>query len=370
MTPRELRADIPALQEATYLNFGAHGPSPRYVVDAAASFLADHEYDAATNDPYDVAFETYERLRERIASFVGADAEEIALTESTSDGIARIASTVEFEPGDVVVRTDIEHPAGVLPWQRLEQDGVEVRVVETNGGRVDPDAFADAVSDATLACFSALTWTHGTALPVRELAEIAADAGAFTLVDAVQLPGQRPMDVTEWGVDAVAAAGHKWLLGPWGSGFLYVNRDSAAELRPRATGYRSVTSPASLEIEYRAGAMRFEVGSTSPVPHVGLVEAIEAIDDVGVETIEGRIEALTDRLKRGIDDERLLSPREFESGLVSVAVDDPDAAVDRLAERGVVVRSLPEPEAIRVSVHGVSTEAEIDAVVSGLNEER
>ena len=367
MTPRELRADIPALREATYLNFGAHGPSPRYVVDAAASFLADHEYGAATNDPYDVAFETYERLRERIASFVGADAEEIALTESTSDGIVRIASTVEFEPGDVVVRTDIEHPAGVLPWQRLEQDGVEVRVVETNGGRVDPDAFADAVSDATLACFSALTWTHGTALPVRELAEIAADAGAFTLVDAVQLPGQRPMDVTEWNVDAVAAAGHKWLLGPWGSGFLYVNRDSAAELRPRATGYRSVTSPASPEIEYRAGAMRFEVGSTSPAPHVGLVEAIEAIDDVGVETIEGRIEALTDRLKSGIDDERLLSPREFESGLVSVVVDDPGAAIDRLAERGIVVRSLPAPEAIRVSVHGVSTEAEIDAVVNELN---
>ena len=137
MTPRELRADVPALRDAAYFNFGAHGPSPEYVVEAASEFIAEHEYGSATTDPYGHAFDTYESVRERIAAFVGAEADEIALTESTTDGINRIAGAVDWEPGDVVVRTDLEHPAGILPWKRLEREGVEVRVLETDSGRID-----------------------------------------------------------------------------------------------------------------------------------------------------------------------------------------------------------------------------------------
>jgi selenocysteine lyase/cysteine desulfurase len=245
---------------------------------------------------------------------------------------------------------------------------VTVRVLETTDGRVDTDAFADAVEDARLACFSSTTWTHGTQLPVRELAEIASDAGTFTLVDAVQTPGQRAMDVSEWGVDAVAAAGHKWVLGPWGTGFLYVDEAIVSELEPRAVGYRSVTSPGTPHLEYEDSAARFEIGTTSPAPHVGLAEAMDAIEEVGLDRIESRIEALTDRLKDGIDDDRLLSPRSYESGLVTVAVDDPETTVADMAERGIVVRSLPSPDAVRVSVHAVSTAAEIDSVVEAIGE--
>ena len=369
MTPRELRADIPALDEETaYLNYGAHGPSPRYVVDAAGEFVADHEYGAAETDPYDAAFDAYDAVRERIAAFIGAAPVEVALTESTTDGIGRVEAAIDWEPGDVVVRTDLEHPAGVLPWRRLESEGVEVRVVETDAGRVDPDAFADAVADARLVCFSAVTWTHGTRLPVAELVDIANDAGAFTLVDAVQSPGQMGVDVTRWGADAVAAAGHKWLLGPWGAGFLYVDRDVAEELTPGTVGYRGVTTPNAAQIEYEPGAKRFEVGTTTPAAHVALLEGIDAIESVGVQAIEDRIERLTDRFKSGVDDDRLLSPRGFESGLVTVAADDPEATVARLADRGIVVRSLPDPHAVRVSIHAVTAEQEVDAAVDALRQ--
>ena len=369
MTPRELRADVPALGDAAYFNFGAHGPSPKYVVEAASAFVADHEYGSATTDPYTRAFETYETVRERIAAFVGAAPDEIALTESTTDGINRIADGIDWESGDVVVRTDLEHPAGVLPWKRLEREGVEVRVVETENGRIDREAYADAVTGARLVCFSAITWTHGTRLPVTDLVEIATDAGAFTLVDAVQSPGQTEMNVADWGADAVAAAGHKWVLGPWGAGFLYVDRDAAAELSPRTVGYRSVESPNAAEIEYKRGAKRFEVGSTTAAAHVGLVEALDTIDAVGLDVIQDRIESLTDRLKAGIPADRLLSPHEYESGLVTIDVDDPEATVERLAADDIVVRSLPHPDAVRVSVHAVSTEAEIDRLIEGIGEE-
>lgn len=366
MTPLELRADIPALQDAAYFNFGAHGPSPRYVVDAVTDAVSAHEYDSGVNDPYTVAFDTYEELRANVAAFVGADTDEIALTESTTDGINRVASGFEWGPGDVVVRTDVEHPAGVLPWKRLEEYGVEVREVETTDGQIDLNEFSDAVSDATLACFSAITWTHGTKLPVSDLVDIASSAGVFTLVDAVQVPGQQPFAVHDWGADAVAAAGHKWLLGPWGAGFLYVSQDAAASLSPRSVGYRSVENAGADEISFKPGAKRFEIGSTSLGPHTGLVEAIDAIESVGLDTIESRIEALTDRFKSHIPDAQLLSPQQFESGLVTVRVPDAAAAVSALRDEDIVVRSLPIPNAVRVSIHAVSTETEVDAVADAL----
>jgi len=369
LTPGELRADIPALQDGIYMNYGAHGPSPRYVVSAAREFLVEHEYESPVGaDPYGTAFGAFDTVRERVADFVGASADEIALTESTSAGINAVADGLGLAPGDTVVRTDLEHPAGTLPWGRLERDGIEVRVVGTDAGRLDREAFKTAVDGAEVVCFSALTWTHGTRLPVADLVDIAHDAGAFVLVDAVQVPGQLPMDVTEWGADAVAAAGHKWLLGLWGGGFLYVDREAARTLAPRTVGYRSVETPTADPFEYAAGARRFEVGSANPAPHVALAEAIATVSAMGVGRIEDRIHGLAARLTDAVPSERVLSPSTPESGLVTVDVDDPEATVDRLAGEGIVVRSLPEPSAVRASVHAVNTEREVDRLAAALSE--
>ncbi|ELY46475.1 aminotransferase class V-fold PLP-dependent enzyme [Natronorubrum tibetense] len=370
MTPTELRADIPALQESTYFNFGAHGPSPKYVVDAADEFVREHEYESTVaDDPYETAFRAFDRTREAVASLVGAEPDEIALTESTTAGINAVANAIDWQPGDVVVRTDLEHPAGILPWQRLEREGVEVRVVETEAGRIDTERFAEAVADARVACFSAVTWTHGTQLPVAELVDIAHDAGALALVDAVQVPGQLPIDVAEWGADAVAAAGHKWLLGLWGGGFLYVDRDVAEGLEPRTVGYRSVETPSAEPYEFAAGARRFEVGSANPAPHVALREAIDVIDEVGIDRIEERARRLAGRLADGVPTNRLISPSSPESGLVTIDVDDPAATVERLAAAGIVVRALSSPNAIRASVHAVNTAGDVDRLLEGLKRE-
>jgi len=370
MNAQELRADVPALEDGVYMNFGAHGPSPRAVVEAATEWLHDHEYrQPIEGDPYKGAFGEYDRVRERTAAFVGAKPDEIALTESTVAGINAIADGIDWEPGDVVVRTDLEHPAGVLPWERLEREGVEVRVVETEQGRLDREAYAAAVDGADLVCFSAITWTHGTRLPVADLVDVAHDAGALALVDAVQVPGQTPMDVGEWGADAVAAAGHKWLLGIWGGGFLYVDREVAESLDPHTVGYRSVETPTAAPFEFAAGARRFEVGSANPAPHVALAQAIDGIEAVGLDAIQDRIRRLAGRLADGVPDDRLLSPATPESGLVSIDVAEPEATAERLAGEGIVVRPLPWPDAIRASVHAVNTEAGVDRLLDALEPE-
>jgi selenocysteine lyase/cysteine desulfurase len=368
MRPEDLRAAIPVCERGVYFNTGASGPAPRHVVEAATDRLEHHEFVAPVAEgAYPAAYETFAETRGTVADFLGADPDEVALTDSTADGIARVAAAVDWELGDVVVRTDLEHPAGVVPWWNLREQGVEVRVLETTAGRLDPDALVDAVADARLLCLNSISWNYGTRLPIADVVDVAHDHGTLVLVDGVQSPGQVPVDVDDWGADFVAAAGHKWLLGPWGAGFLYVDRAVADRLTPGVAGYRSVadSGAAAADLELAAGARRLEVGTTSPAPYRGLVAAIDTVESIGYGTITDRIERLTDRLKAGLGD-RLLSPREYESGLVTFAADDPEALVDRLAERDVYVRSLPYPDAVRASVHVFNTAADVDALLDAL----
>ncbi|SFR67386.1 aminotransferase class V-fold PLP-dependent enzyme [Halogeometricum limi] len=371
MDPAALRELTPAFDDARYLNTGASGPSPRPVVEAAQAFLARHEYDAPVEEgAYPLAFDTYDEVRATVADFLGARETEIALTQSTADGITRIANAFDWEAGDVVVRTDLEHPAGILPWSRLERRGCEVRVVPTEDGRIDREAYREAVEDAKLVCFSALTWNYGTYLPVEELAAEAHDAGAFVLVDAVQVPGHAPLDVTEWGADAVVAAGHKWLLGTWGAGILYVEESVANDLEPSAVSYRSVEDIGAVDYELKTGAPRFEVGTTNLAPYAALDAAIETIESVGLDVVESHALGLAERLTDAVPDERLLSPADPESGLVTMQVDDPEATVERLkADYDIVVRPIPSlAGSIRASLHVVNTAEDVDRLVEALDE--
>lgn len=369
MDPLDLRADMPALDDVVYMNTGASGPSPRRVVDAVTDCVERHEFVSPCEEGmYPCAWDHFDRSRAAIASHLNAAPEDVALTQSTSDGIGRLAGAFDWGPDDVVVRTDVEHPAGILPWERLERRfGVEVRVVESEGGRIDHDDFAAAVDGADLVCFSSISWTHGTRLPVAQFTDVAHDAGARVLVDAVQSPGQERVDVQEWGADAVAAASHKWLLGPWGAGYLYVAPELARDLTPGQIGYLSVQEPTADSYELKPGANRFEIGTISPAPHAGAVEAMEVIEEVGYDAIRSRIERLTDRLKDGLDDDRLLSPREFESGLVSFEVDDKEATVQRLKAEGIVVRDLPFGEVVRASLHAFNTAEDVDRLIDALD---
>ena len=367
MTPEEFRASIPALDDCIYLNTGAGGPSPRRVVEAVQRSIEYHEYEAPAGDgTYGALFEALDETRETVAAHFGGRPTDYALTQSTSDGIGRVIAAMDWGSDDVVVRTDQEHSACLLPCQRLRDAyDVEVREVPVHDGGIDPDEWAEAVDGATLAMFSSLCWTDGCRLDVPELSAVAQDAGARVLVDAVQSVGQRPVDFEAWGADAVAAAGHKWLLGPTGTGFLYVDEGFVEQLDPVMPGYMSIEYADEERYDLHPDARSLEVGSVSPVPYAGLREAIATMAELGMPTILDRIERLTDRLKEGLGD-RLVSPEAFESGLVAFQADDPEATVERLAEQDIVVRAIPQTGDVRVSLHVFNDESDVDALLDAL----
>jgi selenocysteine lyase/cysteine desulfurase len=368
----ELRASIPVCDDVAYFNTGATGPSPEFLLDIVDEWTRFHKTDVLVEgDAYEVGFDAYDSCRERIAPFLGADSSEIALTESTADGLSAVLAAIDWDDGDVIVTTDIEHPAADVPLARLRRHhDVTVRRVETDAGRIDTEAFTEAVADARLTVFSSLAWNYGTRLPTAELVEIADDAGTFTLVDAVQEPGQCPVDLRDLGVDAAVGSGHKWLLGVWGAGFLFVADDANEDLEPAQASYRSVTDPGAAGrgsgYELKPGAPRFERGTAAIGPHVGLTESVRLFESLGVESIQSEILRLTERLTDQIPDERLLSPSVPETGLVTVDVEEPEATVKRLGEVGFAVRSLPDPDAVRVSIHCFNSEEEVDGLAEEL----
>lgn len=368
MNIQDLRQDTPALEDVTYLNTGASGPSPRKVVDTIEAELEDHEYRAPGKEGmYTKAFDTYERARDTIAEFVRADSNEIALTHSTTDGINRIVTSLDWEAGDRVVITDFEHSAGELPWKRLQrQKNIEIEVLRTENGVLDPGDFERVAEDSKLLCMSAIDWQYGRSQPVAEMVDIAQRSGTLSLIDAVQVPGQKPLDVSEWGADFVAAAGHKWLLGPWGAGFVYVDTSRLDALEPTSIGYRSVEDPNADSYTFNAGANRLEIGTVNPALFAGLTTAIGIIEDIGLDMIQEQIKSLTTRLKADIPEDQLYSPSDYHTGLVTINVPDPEAAVRELKNEDIIVRSLPHPNAIRISLHAFNTIGEVDAALDAL----
>ncbi|WP_276259967.1 aminotransferase class V-fold PLP-dependent enzyme [Haloglomus litoreum] len=357
MDPADVAADID-LDDIAYLNWGASGPSPDRVLAAARDEQRRHERHAhSTADPYEYAAEQFAATRESVAGLLDTASERIALTDSTADGISRVANAIDWADGDTVVRTDMDHPAGTLPWGRRQDDGLVVHELDCPGGHLDFDALRDAAQGSKLVVLNAISWLHGTHLDISRAVDIAHDAGALVLVDAVQSPGQAPLPVETWGADFVAAAGHKWLAGVWGAGFLYV-RDPE-RWRPRHFGYYAAFDYDDARVDYMPGAQRFEVGTNSLAPYAALREAIDIHHEVGLDVIRERQRGLVERLQDAVG-ERRISPREPESGLVTFAVDDDEAFVERAREAGVVVRSVPRDGWVRASVHAFNTEDDVE----------
>jgi selenocysteine lyase/cysteine desulfurase len=361
MNPEELREDIQLLDDYAYLNTGASGPSPRSVREAIDKGFEAHAA-AHAEKPYAHEGEIADETRAAAASLLNASSENVALTSNTTDGINIVADCFDWKPDDVIVTTELEHPAGVLPWERIaEVHGAEVRVVPTEDGEgmeLDRDAYKDAVQDATLVCLSSVSW-YGVRLPVEELVETAHEAGTSVVIDAAQSVGAERVDVREWDADYVAAPAHKWLLGPWGVGFLYVAEDAPVKAQTRV-GYKSAVEPNESAALHEDGR-RFEVSTTSPALLAGARVAVETLETVGLRNVEERVSHLVSRLEDG------LGARHISTGGGLVRFDDttPDETVERLKNEGIVIRSLPNGD-LRASLHVFNTADDIERLLDGL----
>ena len=352
-----------------YLQTGSLGPTPRPVLEQAIAFWRELERNP-TAVGYGAQEQAMDEVRHRAAGFLGCGTDELVLTRCTTDGMNQVAQGLRLSAGDRVLTTDQEHPGGRSCWDYLARTaGVGIDVVPIAPEAHDPEAivaaFARALTPRTrVLSFSHLLSSTGLRMPVRALSLLARDRGCLAVVDGAQAAGGIAVDVKALGCHAYATSGHKWMLGPKGTGLLYLSAELGDRVDP---------------IQLQAGRAAYSASSgvTSLPSVLGLGAAIDYVEAIGIGAIEAHNLRLRERVRAGLA--RL--PRVMLVG----APDGPQAtplvsyrlppAVEAhrlyqalLERHQVMVKVVPGNwfNGQRISTHLFNTEADVDALLEAL----
>jgi len=367
-----LRAEeFPWADDSLYLNHASTGPLPGRTLAAVEAFNRRRAVMSGMDDA--TLFGVLQGARERIARLIHADPGEIALAGNTSWGLNLAASALPLEAGDVVLVSEREFPANVYPWMRLARRGVRCeRVPTTAEGWPDEPALMERIADPAVKVL-AVSWVQfstGYQVDLAALSRAARASGTYFVVDAIQGAGQLPIDVSAVPVDLLACGAQKWLLSPWGTGFVYVRREWIGRLHPMVTGWMAhqgtddFTRLTDYDERLHDDARRFEMVTLPFQSFVGLNASLDLLMELGVDRIRQHIDRVTEPVRRWADQVGvpLRSPVDaHRCGIVSVAPPDVGRVFERLRAAGVVASC--REGAIRLSPHCYTTVAEMERVV-------
>jgi len=294
----QYREQFPVTENLVYLNHAGVSPLCKPAADAMKQLADDACLYGSLH--YEQWMDAYEGLRVATARLIGADRREIAIVKNTSEGIATVAMGIDWRPGDKVVAFLEEFPANFYPWKRLEARGIEVVWLSISDSL---DKIDEAASGARLLAISYVQYLSGYRADLEEIGEICERRGCFFLVDAIQGMGVFPIDVRKCRIHALAADGHKWMMGPEGCGVLFIAKGVQDAVEPVEFGWTNVAGYndyASRDMALRTDAGRYECGTLNTIGCFGLRAALEFVLDVGVKRIGPVVQALGDRIAEGV----------------------------------------------------------------------
>ncbi len=382
----EVRSDIPFLKTGIiYLDNAATTPTPKPVLDAMLEYFNEYSGNVGRglHKAARKATEAFEGTREKIARVINAKPEEIAYTKNTTEAINIVAQGLDLKRGDKVITTVFEHHSNLLPWQRLERErGVVVEVIGTSKEcLLEASEFEAAIDKKTrLIATHHVSNSVGSIQPVEQIGKIAKKHGALYMVDAAQSVGHMPVDVRKIGCDFLAAPGHKGLLGPQGTGFLYARKFTGLEPLLLGGGIVEEVGPRSSKLVEPPQV--FDAGTPNIPGIIGLGRACEYVMDIGIERIAEREKKLTKQMIKIADIERVevYGPHDLarRGGVVSFNVKglghhDVASMLDEVANIAVrsghhcaqpTMRHLKVEGTVRASVHYYNLEEEIEKFVT------
>ena len=368
------REHFPIFKNTVYINSCSYAALSVEVEAAFLRYLKDrHEVGADWIGWCD----RLERVRALFAELLNAKADEMAVTTSASASISAISSSLDLTGSrKKIVTTDLAFPTEAQSWHALKKHGAEVVHVKETDGMIDLDDLERIVDDQTLLVAVPLVcYRNGALADIPAIRNIARKNGAMILVDAYQGVGAVPIDAKEWDVDFIVGGSLKYLLSTAGVGFLYVREDLISRSQPTQTGWFAQEDIHAMLIHDNIparNARRFEQGTPS-VPNLYAVEAgLKLILEIGVLNIRKHVANLNERLKAGVMDigGRLMSPMDPENhgAMITVASTDEYALVAALAERNIVASCRDGN--LRVSAHFYNNDADIDAVIAALRDNK
>lgn len=351
---RAWRHEFPVTKNLIYLNHAAVAPLPRRGAEAMQQMAQDALDHGALH--YPEWMEAVEGVKRAAARLLNADPAEIATVKNTSEGIATVALGLDWRPGDRIVAFQEEFPANFYIWKKLEQwKGVRVDWLSCMAPLEEIDR---AARGARLLSISFVQYLSGYRANLEAIGEICARHGVFFFVDAIQGLGALPLDVRRAKIHALAADGHKWLLGPEGCGILYIQRDWQDAIEPVEFGWTNVAGwqdYSSRDMTLRGDAGRYEPGTLNVIGCFGLRASIELLLEAGIDHIAPHVLRLADLIAAGAKEKRyevmIERTAENSSGIVSIRKDGVDARWlwSRLRDAGII--AAPRQGWLRLSPH-------------------
>lgn len=374
---RALRAtEFPWTADTVYLNNASIGPIPERTRRALDQFTAKRT--APHLLPDRDLFAMLQGARELVADLINADAGEVALAVNTGFGLSLAANALPLTPGDIVLVSNREFPANVYPWLLQQRRGVDVEIARcTPEGWPDEGYLLSRLRDprVKVLAVSFVQFSNGYRADLGHLGAACRANGTYFVVDGIQGIGNSVLDVKQTPVDILACGGQKWLLSPWGSGFVYVRRELIGQLEPAVTGWMAFegTDDFSRLTEYnptfRSDARRFELVTLPFQDFYGMSESLRMLLELGIRDIAEMTRTLHEPVIRWAEERgvRIVSPRDdaHRSAILCVAPPKPADAYHAL-KRAHVVCSLREG-AIRLAPHCYNTMEEMEKVVEVLD---
>jgi cysteine desulfurase/selenocysteine lyase len=392
---QSVREDFPILKKGViYLDSAASSLTPEQVVLKEMEFYREYRanVERGVHRFSQRASEEYEKAHDEIARFIGAPGvENVALLSNTTEAINLVANSLDWRKEDKIVNTVIEHHSNFITWLRVRQrHGTKLEVVRsTPEGIFDLADFEKAIDDSTkLVAVTHVSNVLGCIVPIKEICEIAHDHGAKMLVDGAQGVPHIHTDVMDSEVDFLAFSGHK-MLGPTGSGGLYIAESELASTEPLCIGGGTIADVSIDEYVLAVPPMKFEAGTPNIAQVIGLGEACRYLNRVGMDNVEKWDLKLANRLIEGlteIEGVEVYGPKDPRQrvGLATFNIGDMnphDVALTLDTEYNVAVRSghhcaLPlikelfklHEGNVRASTYVYNTLEEIDALVTAVEE--
>lgn len=381
------RSLFPTLAYDAYLNHAGISPPSSHVLQQVQDAVADYATRAFAAWP--TYNERRSKLRDRLATLIGAQAQDIGFTTNTSSGVMDVALCFPWKSSDTVVVFDGEFPANVTAWQMAARTfGLEVRRCSLEGFARDPSEGLAALEAllrdgrVALVAVSAVQFQTGLRMPIAAIGALAHRYGAQLFVDAVQACGAVPVDVREGAVDYLACGAHKWLMGTEGAGFLYVRRERIEALVPRVAGWLSheegvrflLEGPGLLRYDrpVRARTDFIEAGNLPTPSFAALDASLALIEQIGVEAIFAHVQGYLDALEPALVDRGFRSARtRFQEGRSgSLCLLPPEGVALEPLHRALVRErigcAMPDGY-LRFSPHWPNATSEIDGVLRAVD---
>jgi cysteine desulfurase/selenocysteine lyase len=331
-----IRADFPILKrimrggnQLAYLDSGATSQRPLQVLDAEREFLltSNGAVHRGAHQLMEEATDGYEQGRADVAAFVGADPDELVFTKNATESLNLVSYVLgdnrfgrAVGPGDIIVTTELEHHANLVPWQELaRRTGATLRWYgvtdgDKEAGRIDLDSL-QLDERVKVVAFSHHSNVTGAVAPVAELVARAKAVGALTVLDACQSVPHQPVDFHALDVDFAAFSGHK-MLGPNGIGVLYGRHELLSEMPPFLTGGSMIETVTMEATTYAPAPQRFEAGTPMTSQVVGLAAAARYLGAIGMDAVEAHERELVAAAiagLSGIDSVRIVGPAVMEN---------------------------------------------------------